>query len=272
MSRIRDLFLNTDGLDRDMMAIDTAFQNKNPRHGRSRALRPCGISRARGFSFAGDAQMGKIEVKTGDRYGRLTVVEEVEPDGYHRRFRCLCDCGASKVAVLKRLRNGNTASCGCLHREVSAANGREKPATTHGHSYHPIYNIWRGMINRCERPSDRYYRNYGGRGIAVCQAWHDAGTFIEWAHASGWRDGLQIDRIDNDGNYSPENCRFVTRKENCRNTRHNVLVTFREITKPLAAWAEQFGLRWRTLHNRIYRYDWTVEQALTLPLQRGKKP
>ena len=220
-----------------------------------------------------EAQMGKrIEVKPGDRYGRLTVVEEVEQDGYLRRFVCLCKCGTTTTAVLQRLRNGTKHSCGCLHKESSAANGRANPAVTHSRSDQPIYNTWRGMLGRCKHRSNRFYHNYGGRGISVCDEWQDAATFIKWAFENGWKEGLQIDRVDNDGNYCPGNCRFVTRKQNCRNARHNIMITFGQTTQSLAAWAEQYGLHQKTLNNRIYRYGWTVEQALSLPLRQGKKP
>jgi len=216
--------------------------------------------------------MGKrIQVKRGDRYGRLAVIEEVEQQGYLRRFLCQCDCGATTIAVLKRLRQGDTKSCGCLAKETSARNGRNCGPLTHGHSYHPLYNTWRGMIDRCTRPSTRWYCNYGGRGIGVCDEWRDAATFIEWAKSHGWEEGLQIDRIDNDGDYCPENCRFVTRKANLRNARHNRLVTFRNVTQPLAAWVEATGINYITLRNRLNR-GWTPEQALTLALRQGKKP
>ena len=144
--------------------------------------------------------------------------------------------------------------------------------TPHGYYKHHLYNTWRGMLGRCKHQSNRLYHNYGGRGISVCDEWQDAATFIKRAFENGWKEGLQIDRIDNDGNYCPGNCRFVTRKQNCRNARHNVMITFGQTTQPLAAWAEQYGLHPKTLNNRIYRYGWTVEQALSLPLRQGKKP
>jgi hypothetical protein len=145
------------------------------------------------------------------------------------------------------------------------------PAATHGKTRTPIYNTWRGMVGRCNNPSDIYYHNYGGRGIAVCNEWQDASTFIAWALANGWEEGLQIDRIDNDGNYEPGNCRFVTRSENCRNMRSNRLLTFRGATKPISVWAEQLSIPEGTIRSRTRR-GWTPEQALTLCPQRGKKP
>lgn len=144
------------------------------------------------------------------------------------------------------------------------------PAKTHGLSEHPIYNTWRGMIDRCYRPSTRWYCNYGGRGIAVCSEWREAATFIAWALPK-WSKGAQIDRIDNDGDYTPVNCRFVTRTENCRNMRSNLLLTFRGITQPISAWSEDTGITEGTIRSRTRR-GWTAEQALTLAPRRGKKP
>lgn len=145
------------------------------------------------------------------------------------------------------------------------------PAPTHGQSRHPIYNTWRGMIGRCKHRSNRYYHNYGGRGIRVCEEWQDAFTFIIWAMANGWQEGMQIDRINNDGNYEPSNCRFVSRTDNCRNSRSNHLLTFRGVTKPISAWADEYSIPQATIRSRTRR-GWTAEQALTYPAQKGKKP
>jgi hypothetical protein len=142
----------------------------------------------------------------------------------------------------------------------------------HGESSGRLYGVWNSMIGRCTRPKTRQFERYGGRGITVCSEWRDPGVFTAWARANGYRDGLQIDRIDNDGHYEPGNCRFVTAKTNGRNRCDNRLITFNGITKPLAAWAEEAGLHPKTVSTRIDKYGWTLSQALTLPLRRGKKP
>lgn len=141
----------------------------------------------------------------------------------------------------------------------------------HGLTNHPIYNTWRGMIGRRDYPSDRWYHNYGGRGISVCPEWYDLKVFSAWAFSNGWADGLQIDREDNNGNYCPDNCRFITRTENMRNCRSNRLVTFDGTTQTVAAWAEQTGIKHDTIRSRLRR-GWTPEQIFTLSPQRGKKP
>lgn len=136
---------------------------------------------------------------------------------------------------------------------------------------HSLFNTWRGMIGRCKYETDRWYHNYGGRGITVCSEWHDSLVFATWAIENGWEEGLHIDRIDNDGNYCPENCRFVTRSENMRNCRSNRMLTYNGVTQPIVAWAEQTGVHHGTIRSRLRR-GWTPEQIFTLSPQRGKKP
>lgn len=211
------------------------------------------------------AQMAKrIEVKRGDRYGQLTVIEEAEPirtlDGHCQRLvLCRCFCGNTtsvRLVALRRTKN-NTTSCGCLTGKT----------ITHGWSAHPLYRVWTCMKRRCDDPSDRKYQDYGGRGISVCQEWYTMQTFIDWALANGWAKGLQIDRRENNGNYTPDNCRFVTQSVNMRNTRNNHLITFNGETLCLSAWAEKTGIGIQVLNQRINIKNWPVERALTEPVQ-----
>lgn len=141
----------------------------------------------------------------------------------------------------------------------------------HGMSNHPLYNMWRGMIGRCDYTSNAWHKNYGGRGISVCPQWYDFRVFSKWALSNGWSAGLQIDREENDGNYCPDNCRFVTRTKNMRNCRSNRLLTFEGQTQPVSEWAEQTGMNADTIRSRLRR-GWTPEQIFTLASQRGKKP
>lgn len=141
----------------------------------------------------------------------------------------------------------------------------------HGQTGHPLYNTWRGMIGRCDRETDRWYRNYGGRGISVCPEWYDFRVFFEWALKNGWAAGLQLDRKENNKNYCPDNCRFVTRIENMRNCRSNRLLTFEGRTLPVAAWAEQYDINAGTIRSRLRR-GWSAEQIFTLAPQQGKRP
>lgn len=148
---------------------------------------------------------------TGKKFGRLTVLHRVENNKHGMAvWMCKCDCGVKRTVVSQELRNGSTKSCGCLRSETTRVSH-----TVHGFRYHPVYDVWSNMKTRCL--SDN--KNYGGRGIKICNEWLDITNFIKWAEENGWKQGLQIDRIDNDGNYCPENCRFVTSKENINNSR-----------------------------------------------------
>ena len=128
-----------------------------------------------------------------------------------------------------------------------------------------MYKVWLGMRQRCYLQSCRQFNNYGGRGIRVCERWKDFENFL--ADMGERPDGAQIDRIDNNGNYAPENCRWATQKQNMRNTRHNRLIEWRGETLPLAAWAERLGINERTFTNRLNR-GWPLERAMTEPINK----
>lgn len=131
----------------------------------------------------------------------------------------------------------------------------------HGQSYNRIYRVWRNMLDRCERVSDNRYSVYGGRGIRVCNEWHSAKKFIQWAFSNGYEDHLQLDRIDTNGNYEPRNCRFVTCKENNRNKRNNHRVTIGDITLTVTEWAEKTGIKRKTIYERLKR-GWSARDAV----------
>ena len=124
---------------------------------------------------------------------------------------------------------------------------------THGKKGTKIYNTWRGMRDRTRRKSHKQYKDYGGRGIKVCEEWQSASNFVLWALRNGYEKGLQIDRINNDGDYCPENCRFVTPKENSRNRRNTKKLTIAGETKTVAEWCEQYGLSQYTVYDWIRR-------------------
>lgn len=150
---------------------------------------------------------------TGAQVGLLTVVARsgATKDG-KAKWLCRCQCGREKDIAGSELRRGQV-SCGCRQQSHAASARR-----THGKSRTALHRLWRNMINRCERPQTHNYHRYGGRGISVCAEWrNDAAQFIAWCEGNGWAPGLQLDRIDNDGDYEPSNCRFVTPRENARN-------------------------------------------------------
>lgn len=163
----------------------------------------------------------KLVIKQGEKYGKLTIIEEVESvkrkrsRGFERYFLCKCDCdGNLDIYRLSSLRTGNTNSCGCYKLE------RIKETAKHGKSKTPLYTIWKAIKRRCYSKIGRSYKDYGSCGIYVCDEWlDDPELFMDWAMSNGYSKGLQIDRIDNDGPYSPENCHFVTSQENNCNQR-----------------------------------------------------
>ena len=183
---------------------------------------------------------------TGMRFGRLTAVKKVGTKGSGRGSKaiwlCRCDCGNEKEILRNSLVSGTTKSCGCLEKEIKSTMHLK-----HGMEKLRLWNIWTGMRDRCSRSNNKDYQRYGGRGIRVCPEWDsDFRNFYDWSMGNGYSDELTIDRIDNDGNYEPSNCRWVTRKEQTRN---------RSITKtiPLARIAEIDGITYQAAYDKYVR-------------------
>jgi len=214
--------------------------------------------------------MNKKRDLAGQRFGRLIALYDTgERKDRKAVWHCRCDCGTEVDVIGRNLTGGHTTSCGCYNRERTVEAHTVHGMARHG-KQHSVYWIWRAMCQRCENQDHKYYKNYGGRGITVCDEWHDPQVFINWALASGWERGLSIDRIDNNGNYEPGNCRWVTWKEQARNKRNNHLITFDNKTQPLAQWAEGLNIPVNTLRSRINQLHWPIERALTEP-SHGKK-
>ena len=200
----------------------------------------------------------KLNIQEGDRYGRLTVIKEVEPrkafHGYERQFLCKCDCGNMIVTMLRSLRFERTTSCGCKQREVARQLGSSMRIYPDGDEERRIYSIWRGMKSRCYYKGNSSYARYGARGITVCAEWrNDFLSFFEWSKANGYKKGLTIDRIDNNGNYEPSNCRWVTPQVQSNNTRRNVFITHDGETHSISEWSRLTGINRTTLQLRVSR-------------------
>lgn len=194
---------------------------------------------------------------SGQKFGRLTVVSYSHtPAKSTSHWVCRCDCGNEVVKASALLRRGTVKSCGCLKRDFPNH-------VTHGGSRTPEYNVWAMMLRRCYEPKARTYKDYGGRGITVCGRWRDFANF--WADMGPRPSPAhQVERLDNDGPYSPENCRWATRSEQARNRRTTLLIDCDGESLPLCVWAERFGLPAKVVSQRLRR-GWNVEKSLTTP-------
>lgn len=209
--------------------------------------------------------VGKLVDLTGQRFGRLTVIERAEnyisPKGKQApRWICQCECGATVVVVGESLRGGVTKSCGCFFRECAS-----KSNTTHGQSKTRLFKIWKGMKNRCYNPNNSAYKMYGGRGVTVCKEWaNDFQPFYDWAMSNGYTEKLSIDRIDVNGNYEPSNCRWATQKDQVINRRGIKRYCINGEEKAISEWCELYQKNLYKVCDRISKLGWTIEEALDL--------
>lgn len=199
----------------------------------------------------------------GQRFGRLQVKSR-EPGLRHKSslWRCACDCGSETVVTASCLKGGRTSSCGCLQKELTSKRSR-----THGESSSRIYKIRQGMLSRCYNEKTPNFKDYGLRGIGVCKEWRSSyESFRDWALSNGYEDGLTLDRINNQGNYEPSNCQWITPAEQNRNRRTNVKYK----GKCIAEWIRELGLKKTAVETRLKRH-WPIEKALFTPVQEKKR-
>lgn len=210
--------------------------------------------------------MPKFEDVTGQKFGRLTALRRTGTKSNNAIWECVCECGVVKEYRLNQLKAGKTRSCGCLQIELTI-----ERSTTHGHSKREdttdTYGIWCKIKNRCFSPNNSAYKNYGGRGITMCDRWKD--SFENFLEDMGERPSKNhsIDRVDNEKGYEPGNCKWVTRAEQSRNTRRNVWVEFNGQNKTICDWADDLGINRSTLVYRIVKAGWEVEKAFTTPIK-----
>ena len=160
---------------------------------------------------------------------------------------CRCDCGTESLVGPRSLRFGSSKSCGCI--QVEYATGHSPSNKTHNLSNHPLHSVWCAMKSRCFNPEDSSYHYYGGTGITVCSDWMDFQSFYDWA-IQHWKKGLDIDRIDNSRGYSPENCRFISRKDNLANRRNTKWIEVNGSKIPFARFVESLKLSYQTVYQR----------------------
>ena len=203
--------------------------------------------------------MGKIKNLLGQRFGKLVVIKYA---GKEKRGRslwlCQCDCGNQKVIPARHLLHNDAKSCGCSQHQ--------KPRTT-TEDDRRLGDTLQNMKARCNNPNNTHYKNYGERGITICEEWQHVDKFREWAYNNGYKPGLTIDRIDVNGNYEPSNCRWVTNQEQQFNRTDNHLITYKGETKCLMEWANQLGINYDTLKHRVYNWN-DIERAFTTPVRK----
>lgn len=201
----------------------------------------------------------------GIRFGRWTVISKAEPKFDYRGRRlsawnCKCDCGSERVVTEHSLITNSSKSCGCLRVDVAQKMGVAN--VTHGMSDTRLYRIYKHMHRRCEDPKDIRYDHYGGRGIRVCGEWSTFEVFSDWALSNGYNDSLSIDRIDLNGNYSPDNCRWATVQEQALNKTNARMIEYNGRAQSIAEWAAEIGMPYKKLWKRI-KSGWSPEKALT---------
>lgn len=204
---------------------------------------------------------------TGQRFGRISVLyrsdDHLDPSGrHHVMWRCRCDCGTERDVNGDSLKRGHTVSCGCYNREQARENH-----LTHGHTDTHLYGVWCAIKRRCYNEKTHAYKDYGGRGIKMCETWKDDyPSFEKWALVSGYRDvpnlRCTIDRIDVNGDYEPSNCRWVDAKQQANNRRSNRNYTFNGETHNIMEWSKILGINYKSLHNRLYSH--TFEEAIAM--------
>lgn len=190
----------------------------------------------------------------GDRIGHLTLIERIPPSkkGVHTKWRCKCDCGSEIVVDYSNLSKQRQCKL-CANK-------------THGMSDTPMYEAWSHMKRRCFCETDQSYHDYGARGITVCDEWLSFEPFMEWSLNNGYSPGLSLDRIDNDGNYEPGNCRWADRKTQQNNRRNSIYISVNGVTLPCAEWARLTGIPKNTLRGRI-KTGWNAEKAVSTPVK-----
>lgn len=207
---------------------------------------------------------------TGKRFGRLVAVEDAGSNGRRRLWRFQCDCGKTVIRSTDGVLRTPRASCGC-YKPGFANKGRAPASKTHGLSKTRLRRVWGNMKSRCGDPRNHRYADYGGRGIRVCSAWLDFATFAAWALSQGYSDDLQLDRIDNDGGYEPDNCRFVTPAENMANMRTSIRYVVRGEEMGMAEVERRFGLSRSTFRYRIEVLGYSPDAAITARPRPGAR-
>lgn len=214
--------------------------------------------------------MAKVKDLIGQKFGRLTVIGKadyyISPKGQQQmQWLCECVCGKKLVVRATNLKSGNSKSCGCWNIEQikkSENKNKKYPQLIYNKTTKRLLNIYRNMIRRCYDKNNERYNDWGGRGIKVCEEWlNNFISFYNWAINNGYQDNLTIDRINNNGNYEPLNCRWATYREQARNSSKNHLITYNNKTYCIEEWSEITGLTPQAILSRLRR-KWSIEKTL----------
>lgn len=206
------------------------------------------------------------KIKSGDVFGRLTVLGRAPSRNGRTFWHCKCECGNEcevSGQEMARTNRPGAKSCGCLRKEL-----HKERVTTHGMSHSSEFSIWGNILDRCRNPNSHSYANYGGRGITICKEWEKFETF--YADMGPRPSGHSLDRIDNDKGYSKENCRWATAKEQNNNRRSNVNLTIGDETKTIAGWSEATGVNVNTIQKRLYD-GMDIKEAVETPVRKWEK-
>lgn len=201
---------------------------------------------------------------TGKKFGNLTVVKKVERKNRSNQWLCKCDCGKEVVCYQYNLERGTSTSCGCLRSYYA-----KKTRSCHGESTGKLYKKWSSIKTRCYNKNTPCYKNYGGRGIKMCDEWLDFWNFREWAYKNGYSEGLTLERIDVNGNYEPSNCKWIPMEEQAINKRNNSFIEYGGKRQTISQWSKELGVGKEVLSYR-YRAGWAPEECLFGKKTAGK--
>ena len=222
--------------------------------------------------------MGKaIDLNTliGKKINKLTILSAIRKKKNNDKRNNLyvtvqCECGNIKEIKYASIKAQTTISCGCVHLQTLRNNGYIQKHGQSGNNQTKLYRIWKGLKSRCYTKTNPNYKYYGGRGIKVCDEWlSDYMNFYNWSITNDYQNDLSLDRIDNDGNYEPNNCRWTTAKEQANNKRNNRYITIDDETKTLTQWCEQYDINYTTVRTRLDDFHWNIIDALTKPVHKS---
>lgn len=192
----------------------------------------------------------------GEKYGKLLIIGS---ENINKKImqKCICECGNEKYVHYSKLKSGHTKSCGCLKNKYTIKNKR-------------IFNCWWNMKQRCDSKDRNDSKYYHDKGITYCDEWNNYESFQDWAINNGYADNLTLDRLDSNLSYCPENCRWITIEEQQRNRSFCLYFSHNGETKTLSEWAREFGINRTTLHDRIYKFGYSFDEAIARPLRVPK--